>query len=139
MSCISAYGAWKNKGGLSSYHESALYHDLGGDSASAVVTDYYAHRITGPAYMLSQIFMAGPLYLFRARTLMASRIPAKPGLDERLKQTLNTLRKANKWQGLEDYPQTKEEVLYLAQMGLIDFSAHKGNPRFKAHANSTHV
>ena len=133
---ISGYQTWKNKGGLVGYHESAFYHDMGTDSASAVVTDFYAHRITGPAYMLSQIFMAGPVYLLKARTLLASRIEQNPGLEAKLEDTLTALRAANKWQGLSDYPHAKEEVLYLAQMGLIDFSAHKGNPRFKAHLES---
>ncbi len=129
---VSSYGRWKAGGGLFSYHESGLYHDLDPVSGGAVMTDRYAHRITGPAYVLGQVFMAGPLGLLKARTLIHSRIQGSPELEARLVNTLATLRAANKWQGLADHPNARTEILYLAQMGLIDFSAHKGAPRFKA-------
>ena len=96
------------------------------------MTDFYAHRITGPAYLLGQIFMAGPQWLLRAWTLICSRISYSAELESNLEHTLATLRAANKWQGMNEYPNVKTEILYLAQMGLIDFSAHKGTPRFKA-------
>lgn len=129
---FSGYRTWKARGGLFSYHESGIYHDLGGETAGAYVVDFYAHQITGPAYVLGQIFMAGPQFLLRAWTLLRSRITHTPELELRLEQTLAVLRAANKWQGLNEYPNAKTEILYLAQMGLLDFSAHKGTPRFKA-------
>jgi len=129
---FSGYRAWKGRGGLHGYHESTLYHDLGGDTAGAVVVDFYAHRVTGPAYLLSQGFLAGPLLLFRAGTLVHSLLPSGRDLEERLENTLGLIRSANKWQSLNDYPSNKTEILYLAQMNLIDFSAHKGTPRFRA-------
>jgi len=129
---ISGYRTWKTRGGLFSYHESGLYHDLGDDTAGAVITDFYAHRVTGPAYILGQIFMAGPLWILRAWTLLHSRIPYSPQLESSLVNTLAVLRTANKWQGLNEYPNAQTEILYLAQMGHIDFSARNGVPRFKA-------
>jgi hypothetical protein len=51
---ITSYRSWKTRGGLYSYHESALYYDLGDGSAGAFYTDYYAHRVTAPAYVLSE-------------------------------------------------------------------------------------
>lgn len=129
---FSGYRTWKARGGLFSYHESGLYHDLGDDTAGAFVTDHYAHRVTGPAYVLGQIFMAGPQFVLRALALLSSRIPQSAELESRLENTLAVLRTANKWQGLADYPNSKTEILYLARMGLIDFSAHKGAPRFRA-------
>jgi len=130
---VSGYRTWKAQGGLRGYHESSFYHDLGADSGGAFFTDYYAHRVTAPAHLLSQTFLGGPLLLLKVRTLLASLIPATAGLESRLQDALNRLRKANKWQPLSDYPDIKTEVLYLAQMGLIDFSAFKGEPRIKCH------
>jgi hypothetical protein len=130
---VSGYRVWLKRGGFYGYHESALYHDLGEDSAGAVVVDYYARRITGPAYVLGQIFLAGPLLMFRAVTLLASRVPLSSALEEKLKFVLMNLRSINKWQSLEEYPLVRQEILYLARMGQIDFSAHKGTPRIKAH------
>lgn len=128
---ISGYKTWKSGGGLYGYHESALYHDLGEDTAGAFVLGYYAHRVTAPAHILSQLFLAGPTLLLRARTLQASLLPDTPELVTRLEDTLTLLKEANKWQSLNEYPNHRAEILYLAQMGLIDFSAHKGTPRFK--------
>jgi len=128
---LSGYRVWKGRGGLYGYHQSALYHNLGADSAGAVVVDSYAHRVTGPAYILSQIFLAGPLLIFRAATLVKSLLPASRDLEESLESTLEAIRSANKWQSLNEYPDHKTEVLYLAQMRLIDFSAFKGTPRFR--------
>ncbi len=129
---FSAWRTWKARGGLFSYHGSGLYHNLGDETAGAYVTDFYAHRVTGPAYALGQIFMAGPQWLLKAWTLLRSRIPDSPDLEARLEETLARLRAVNKWQGLKDHPDARTEILHLAQMGLMDWSAQKGEPRFKA-------
>lgn len=130
---VSGYRTWKNKGGLQSYHESAFYHDLSAaDTGGAYFTEHYLQRVTGPAYVISQTFLAGPLWALKAWTLFASRIPNSKELEERLAKVLMTLKTADKWQSINDYPDDRTEVLYLAQMGLIDFSAHKGTPRIKA-------
>ncbi len=129
---FSGYRTWKARGGLFGYHESGLYHDLGEDTAGAFVVDFYAHRVTGPAYVLGQIFMAGPQFILRSLTLLRSRIAHSTELEARLETTLDALRAANKWQGIHEYPELRSEILYLAQMDLIDFSGHNGTPRFKA-------
>ena|GEM_PF-1062432 len=128
---FSGYRIWKRRGGLFSYHESGLYHNLGEETAGAFITDYYAHRITGPAYLLGQIFLAGPVWILEAFTLLYGRIKYSADLESRLETTLEVLRAAKKWQGLHDHPNRSVEILYLAQMELIDFSSHKGAPRFK--------
>jgi hypothetical protein len=119
-------------GGLQSYHESGFYHDLGEDTAGAVMVDHHFHGITGSAHILSQLFLAGPLLLLRVGTLIASRLPANSRLETRLSDSLAVLRTANKWQAITDYPERTEEILFLARMGLIDFSSAKGVPRIKA-------
>jgi hypothetical protein len=129
---FSGYRVWSKRGGLQSYHESAFYHDLGSDTAGAFMVDHYAHRVTASAHVLTQLFLAGPLLLLKAWTLFSSQISHSPELEQRLGDCLAVLRSANKWQSLTDYPNMKTEILHLAQMGLIDFSAHKGTPRIKA-------
>lgn len=129
---VSGYRVWKSGGGLQGYHESALYHEMDLGSGGSVMVDLYAHRITGSAHILSQLFLAGPLWLLRAGTLWAGRIPNEPGLERRLGETLSMLRAVHKWQPITDHPDRHEEILYLARMGKIDFSAVKGVPRIKA-------
>ena len=128
----SGYRAWKSGGGLQGYHESAFYHNMELVSGGSAMVDLYAHRITGSAHILSQIFMAGPLWLLRAGTLWKSRIPNKPGLENRLGETLSMLRQIHKWQPITEHPEHFDEILYLARMRKIDFSTAKGIPRIKA-------
>lgn len=130
---FSGYRSWRAGGGLLGYHESALYHDLGEDTAGAFAVDFYAHRITGPAHVISQVFLAGPLFLLRVPTIITNLLPTTAGLEDKLRETLTTLRTANKWQPITHYPNLKTEILYLAQIGKIDFSTAKGIPRIKAH------
>lgn len=129
---ISGYRLWKTRGGFYGYHESAIYHDLGGDSGGGSAMDFYAHRVTGPAYLLGQIFAAGPLLALRAWHHFRNLVRSDFGLETRLAELLTRLRLLNKWQGLREYPKEELEILLLARMRKIDFSARRGEPRFRA-------
>jgi len=131
---VSGYFTWRRGNGFQSYVESALYHDLASaaDTAGANVVDCYTRRVTGPAYVLSQIFLGGPLFVLRGIRHFQQLLPNEAGLEQKLHQMLGILRKANKWQPITEYPGQEREILMLAQMKQIDFSAHKGTPRFKA-------
>lgn len=96
------------------------------------MVDHYVHRVTGTAHVLSQLFLAGPLLLFRVNPLIASLLPDNSRLESKLADTLAVLRAANKWQAITDYPNRQTDILQLARMGLIDYSAGKGIPRVKA-------
>jgi hypothetical protein len=130
----SGYGTWKRGRGFQSYVESSLYTNLSAsaDTAGAAVVDYYTQRITGPAHVLSQIFLGGPLFALKGFRHFQQMLPNEAGLEQKLHATLSILRKANKWQSMTDYPGQERDILMLAQMKQIDFSAHKGTPRFKA-------
>lgn len=132
----SGYRNWKRRGGLYSYHESALYHDFGEETAGALAVGEYTHRITGPAYVIGQIFLSGPVSVLKSWTLWKSIIPNDAVLEGRLKVTLEILKSASKWQSIDAYPNHKKEILYLAQMNLIDFSSYHGAPRIKANRNN---
>lgn len=128
----SGYRLWKTRGGFYGYHESALYHDLGEDSAGSTVVDFYAHRVTGPAYMLGQLFAAGPLLALRGAGYFRNLIGTEHGLEQRLESVLAELRRINKWQGFRDHPENQREITLLARMKKIDFSIVKGDARFRA-------
>ncbi|MDB6007486.1 MAG: hypothetical protein JWR15_4473 [Prosthecobacter sp.] len=132
---FSGWRTWENGQGFQSYAESALCHDFGGaaDTAGAYFVDHYAGRVTGPAYVLSQICLGGPLLLLKNLHRIRTRVPEEAGLEQKLAHLLTVLHAANKWQGLGDYPRQEREVLLLNLMKKIDFSQHKGNVRFKAH------
>lgn len=134
---ISGYRTWKQSGGFSSYHESGLYHELDLSSGGAAAVDFYAHRVTGPAYVLSQVFLAGPLMGLRAISRFRNRITPDDALENSLGRTLSMLREIHKWQSLPDHPGREREILLLARMGEIDFSSARG-PRFRAAPLSPH-
>lgn len=139
LACItfSGWRTWKNGEGFQSYSESAFYHDFGGTAgtAGAYVVDHQGAKLTGPAYVLSQVFLAGPLLLLRSLHRIRTQIPEEAGLEQKLAYLLAVLHAANKWQGLADYPGQEREVLLLNLMKKIDFSQHKGNVRFKARSS----
>lgn len=127
----SGYRGWKNGQGFSAYHESGLYHNIDPVSGGAVAMDFYAHRVTGPAYLLGQLFLAGPLMLLGSVQHFRNRIPASDSLEASLAETLALLQSINKWQSLSDHPGKERDILLLAKIGRIDFSTARG-PRFKA-------
>lgn len=131
---FSGWRTWKKDEGFQSYSESVFYHDLGSaaDTAGAHIVDHYAGQVTGPAYVLSQLFLGGPLLLLKSIHRLRSRIPDDAGLEPKLAHLLAVLHAAGKWQGLADYPGQEREVFLLNRMKKIDFSQHKGKVRFKA-------
>ncbi|WP_395750348.1 hypothetical protein [Prosthecobacter sp.] len=130
---LTGWRKWQNGQGFQSFSESALFSNFGamGDAANAYVVDHYANQVTGPAHVLSQIFLGGPLFLFRSLHRLRLRFPHEEGLEEKLARMLALLHAANKWQGLADYPGQEREILLLNLMKKIEFSKHKGNVRFK--------
>jgi hypothetical protein len=76
----SGYHTWKRGQGFQTYIESALYHNLAGaaDTGGAEVVDYSARQVTGPAFVLSQIFLGGPLFALRGLRHFNSFSRARP-------------------------------------------------------------
>ena len=133
---ISGFRLWLAGGGAYGYHSSAFYHEFDTETASGYMANRELHRVTGTAWFFSQIFLGGPLSLLRAFTLLRSRIPDSPELENRVAGVLQTLRSANRWQSISEYPGQREEIFFLARMGKIDFSAAKGEPRIRAYPES---
>lgn len=121
---------WRNGNGLYGYAESSLFISLDPVSGGAVATDRFAHQITGPAYILTQIFLMGPLQLLTAWERMRSLIRPDPELEARLSELLARLRAKNKWEGPFHYPGEERELALLIRVGKLDFSRTK--LRFRA-------
>ncbi|MCB1228148.1 MAG: hypothetical protein KDK99_20245, partial [Verrucomicrobiales bacterium] len=123
---------WREESHFHGYQDSALRPDFNPAGGGGVVVEMYAHRITGPAYLLGQVILAGPLLLMRAVGRLRNWIAPSPELERDLKEMLETLRKVDRWQEITDYPGRERLILLLAQMGKIDMSRLRGVPRFKA-------
>jgi hypothetical protein len=128
---IGGYFTWRSRNGFSRFDESGMSNLVDPTvSGGAYELDRAARRVTGPAWLLSQLFLAGPLFALRAHAHLLHRVPDDPQHEARLQQTLETLRRANQWQSLSQYPDAQAEILLLARMGILDYSPAKG--RFKA-------
>ena len=108
------------------YEGAGVYHDLDPVSGGAVAVDYYAHRVTAPAYVLSQLFLAGPLRFMRALQNLRNRIAPEHGLEGRLTSLLHDIRAREKWHDVRDYDERRREVAILVRMDKVEFSARKG-------------
>jgi hypothetical protein len=128
---LNGFFRWRSGEGLYGYTDSSVFLNLDPVSGGAVAMDRVAHRITGPAYILSQMFLLGPLQLLSAYGRCRSIIRPNPALEVRLSELLNHIRMKNKWEGISDYPEQEREVALLIRMGKLDFSRTKMKFRAK--------
>ncbi len=89
------------------------------------MTRIYANRVTGPSYMLSQIFLAGPIQLMKAIGRFRSLIPYSDTLKARIQRQLEKIETAKKWQDLSEYRDNALETLYLIRMNKVQYSPRK--------------
>ena len=137
MITFSGWRMWKSGRGFESYGESVFSPDLTGSDERmwARKMDNPGQELRGTAYVLSQLFLSGPLLFLKSIHRIRTRVPEEAGLEQKLAHLLAVLHAANKWQGLADYPGQEREVLLLNLMKKIDFSQHKGNVRFKVRSS----
>lgn|GEM_PF-5379994 len=109
----------------SRYIGSDLFPDMEIPSGGAAMTRIYANRVTGPSYMLSQIFLAGPIQLMKAIGRFRSLIPYSDTLKARIQRQLEKIETAKKWQDLSEYRDNALETLYLIRMNKVQYSPRK--------------
>lgn len=129
---VSGYRVWRKQGGFYSYFDSGLMQTVGYSVPGFVAFGDRANQVSGVAYILGQLFLAGPLMALRAAGHFRNYIASEPGQEERLAEVLTALRKLKQWEDLRHHPEEQREILLLAKMRQIDFSAMRGQPRFRA-------
>jgi len=95
-------------------------------TGGAYAVGYYARQVTGPAYLLSQIFLAAPLQFGNAIDCINSRIPDDEELERRLQATLAFARKQKGWHGISEYAGKEQEVSYLIRMRKLLYGSKRG-------------
>ena len=108
------------------FGDSGLQVRINADSGGAFFTQHYANRVTAPAYVLSQIFLAGPLQMIKCQRCFRSRIAKAPGLEPRLIALQKKVESRPKRHLLSEYPGQESDIFMLARMDRIAFSARKG-------------
>ena len=77
-------------------------------------------------YLLSSFFLAAPLQMMKAYDHFTGTIPEEHGLEAKLQIQLNALQQTNKWQDFAAYPGHERELIFLINMGKVDYSPAKG-------------
>ncbi|MEM7144596.1 MAG: hypothetical protein AAF591_05645 [Verrucomicrobiota bacterium] len=126
---ISGWRKWLKGEGHDEYAETDLYFGLSTETSGAYVVEHYATRVTGPAYFLSQLFLAGPLQLLKGWARLRRLIPREAGLEGKLEALRREIEARGKWHSASEYSGRERELAYLVRMGLVDFSPRKGSVR----------
>ena len=120
---ISGYRLWKRGGGFQSYHESGLIISSTYPLAARMSRTITRTRVTGPAFVLTQLFLAGPVMTLRGIAHFRNRIPPDASLDHSLHGTLAMLQGLNKWQSLHEASRPRKNHPAARQNGQDRSSA----------------
>jgi hypothetical protein len=132
--CAMTWSGWQRwKAGLGHYgaDESLGYLNLDESNAGAWEVQNKAASLTGCAYVLSQIFLAGPLQALKAGYLLRSRLPTDALTEQRLMELLERVRAKGSWHGIENWVGSENDISALIRLGLVEFSSTKGRIRAK--------
>ena len=126
---VVGYRRWKDGQGHYGFEDSGIHVQLEPVSGGAFMTQLYAQRVTAPAYLFGQLFLAAPMQALKAKQLIATRIPVMHGLGERLNVLLGEMTQVGKWQDAAVYEDRWTELRYLVHMGKVEYSDKKGRVR----------
>ena len=107
------------------FKDTDFYASLDHVSAGAFMTQRHVHRITGIAYVLSQVFLGGPWQICKGYARLRSRLPNDPKLEARMREVLGWMRTSGQWETAMKYRDNAEELGALIRCGLVEFSATK--------------
>ncbi len=121
-------GFWHGLSGAdqTSFMESDFFDELGSTGGGSYVQAEYAWNVGAPAYVISQIVLAGPLQLLKAWKRYRTLIPNNGRLEADLKALLDEVRAIGRWHEISSYPGREQQVGYLIRMNKVEFSPRTG-------------
>jgi hypothetical protein len=120
---------WRRGEGHESYADSSLNVQLEWVSGGAFMMERYAQRVTAPAHVLSQLFLAGPLQLMKGITRFRSLLPVDSQFEARLSEMLEEIRHRKTWHSIDGYVGREKELSALIRMDAVEYSPRKGTVR----------
>lgn len=119
--CLTVYvSGWRRRAagdGFLNADQSVAGLGLIPETGGAHYVNLQVGKVTGPAYVLSQIFLGGAFALHSAWSRSRSRVPATPECAERLAQACRVLLADRKWHPRADFePGVARDLLRL---GLV--------------------
>jgi hypothetical protein len=125
---------WRRGEGHESYADSSVNVQLEWVSGGAYAVERYAQRVTAPAYVLTQIFLGGPLQLMKGISRFRSLITSDPQFETRLVEMLEEIRLRKTWHPIAAYAGREKELSALVRMDAVEYSVRKGTLRTKQSA-----
>jgi hypothetical protein len=124
---VSGVVQWVRGGkGYQVFKDTPFYASIDHVSGGAFMMQLYTHRITGLAYILSQLFLGGPWQICQGVARLRGRLPNDPKLELRMREVLGWMRASGQWETAMKYQDNSEELGALIRCGLVEFSATKG-------------
>jgi hypothetical protein len=115
----------RNGAGLYEFYESPTFMDLDWSNGGAMLVETSITQYTGVAYMLTQVFLCGPLQALKCLHLLKSRMEPTPALAARLEALLGEVQQRPKWHSISLYKTGLGELRHLISMELVEFSPRK--------------
>ena len=109
------------RAGLGGYGfgDSSFHAALDESRSGAWVVNESVNRVTGPAYLLSQFFLSGPLLILGAWKRLRSLVSNEPGRELRLAELFAELDRHRRWEPVETYSDRESDLLSLIRMGRV--------------------
>lgn len=123
---LAGFFRWRSGKGYNRFDESGLMPTAEPHSGLSLETHIAANRVGAWSYMLGQLFLAGPLQILQAFDRLKLRIPNSPVREIDLAAFRDQLRAKNRWLSISEFAGREQDVVYLARMGLVDWSPRKG-------------
>jgi len=125
----SGWRRWRSGQGSYGPADSLGFFDFNEDHAGAWFVQNRAARITGPAWLLSQMFLAGPLQALKGASLLRARLPDDVTTELRLKDLLESIRSKGSWHAVDTWAGREEDISSLIRLGKLEFSSRTGRLR----------
>lgn len=121
-------GIQRWKWGLGHYtiSESGIPHIPESRGLMTSTYDYDQRKHAVLNYLATTFFLAGPIQMMKAYDHFNGTIPTEHGLETKLHTLLKTLQQIDKWQPFDAHPGRERELIFLINMGKVDYSPHKG-------------
>ena len=98
-------------------------------SGGGLAVSHFTSQFTAPAYLLNEIFLAGPLFFLKAAAALRSKIPVTAAAVEELAQIRSEIAAAGKWTSALPWAAHTIQLVQLHQLGEIELSLRQARVR----------
>lgn len=125
----SGWRRWRAGQGFYGPADSMAFFDFNEENAGAWMVQNQTARLTGPAWLLSQMFLAGPIQALKGASLLRARLPDDVATELRLKDLLESVRAKGSWHPVDTWAGREEDISSLIRLGKLEFSSRTGRLR----------